>query len=126
MTEKESFEFTYSAPEQREVRLIREKYLPREMTKLDQLRALDARVTRRGLAVSIIHGILFSLLLGVGMCCCMVWSEKAFLPGILIGCIGLAGTAGAYPIYKRIIRQDRTKIAPEILLLSEELILGKE
>ena len=42
MTEKEIFEYTYSASQQSEVRKIREKYLPKEVTKLDQLRALDA------------------------------------------------------------------------------------
>lgn len=126
MTEKETFEFTYSAPQQSEIRQIREKYLPREMTKLDQLRAMDAGTAKRGLAVSIAHGILFTLLLGVGMCCCMIWDETMFVPGILIGCIGLAGAAGAWPIYNRIVKQDREKIAPEILRLSEELILGKE
>lgn len=124
MTEKEVFEYTYSAPQQREVRKIREKYLPREVTKLDQLRALDAAVTRRGTAVSLVHGILCVLILGLGMSCCLVWADTWFVPGILIGCAGLAGIAATYPIYSRIVKQDREKIGPEILRLSEELIHG--
>ena len=126
MAEKEVFEYTYSAPQQAEVQQIREKYLPREMTKLDQLRALDESVTRRGIAVSLVHGIVYSLLLGLGMSCCMVWAGKLFAPGIMIGCIGLVGLAATYPIYTRIVKQDREKIAPEILRLSEELILKNE
>lgn len=126
MAEKEIFEYTYSAPQNNEIRQIREKYLPKEMTKMDQLRALDKSVTKRGVAVSLIHGILYSLLLGLGMSCCMVWAGKLFLPGILIGCLGLAGVAATYPIYNRVVRQDREKIAPEILRLSEELIPGKK
>lgn len=126
MAEKEIFEYTYSAPQHGEIQKIREKYLPKELTKLDQLRALDANVTRRGCAVSLVHGILYTLLLGVGMCCCMVWAEKLFVPGIFVGCIGLAGVVATYPIYNRIVKQDREKIAPEILRLSEELILGNE
>ena len=121
MAEKEIFEYTYSAPLQSEVWRIREKYLPKEATKMDQLRALDAGVTRRGTAVSLVHGILYALILGLGMSCCMVWAGKLFFPGILTGCVGLAGVAATYPIYSRIVRQDREKIAPEILRLTEEL-----
>lgn len=125
LAEKETFEYTYSAPQQNEVRKIREKYLPKEVTKLDQLRALDAKVTNRGTAVSLIHGILYSLILGLGMSCSMVWAGNLFLPGVVIGCIGLAGVAATYPIYNRIVKQDREKIAPEILRLAEELAFGE-
>ena len=125
MADKETFQYTYSAPEQSEVKKIREKYLPKEMTKMDQLRALDASVTRRGNVVSIVHGILFTLLLGLGMSCCMVWSGTWFLPGIVIGCVGLAGVAATYPIYSHIVKQDKAKLAPEILRLTEELIVGE-
>lgn len=125
MAEKDIFEYTYSAPQQSEVQKIREKYLPKEATKLDQLRALDAGVTKRGTAVSLVHGILYALVLGLGMSCCMVWADKLFLPGVLIGCIGLAGVAATYPIYNRIVKQDRERIAPEILRLTEELAFGE-
>ena len=121
MTEKEVFEYTYSATQQNEIQKIREKYLPKEVTKLEQLRTLDAGVTRRGTAVSLVHGIVYALVLGFGMSCCMVWAGELFFPGIVIGCIGLAGIAATYPIYNHIVRQDREKIAPEILRLTEEL-----
>ena len=126
MAEKEVFEYTYSAPAQDEVKRIRAKYLPKEVTKLDQLRALDASVTKRGNAISIAHGILYSLILGLGMSCCLVWAGKWFVPGILIGCIGLAGVGATYPIYQHIVKREREKVAPEILRLSEELILGND
>ena len=125
MAEKETFEYTYSAPQQNEVQKIREKYLPKEVTKLDQLRALDAGVTKRGMAVSLVHGILYTLLLGLGMSCCMVWAGKLFLPGVVIGCIGLIGVSVTYPIYNQIVKMDREKIAPEILRLTEEIAFGK-
>ena len=125
MAEKEIFEYTYSAMQQSEVQKIREKYLPKEVTKLDQLRALDAGVTKRGTAVSLVHGTLYALVLGLGMSCCLVWAGRLFLPGIVVGCIGLAGVAATYPIYTRIVQQDREKIAPEILRLTEEFAFGK-
>ena len=125
MAEKVVFEYTYSAPRQSEVQKIRERYLPWEVTKLDQLRALDAGVTRRGTAVSLVHGVLYALVLGLGMSCCMVWAGSLFVPGVVIGCIGLAGVAATYPIYNHIVKQDRDKIAPEILRLTEEFAFGE-
>ena len=124
MAEKDTFQYTYSAPQQTEVQQIRQKYLPKEASKLDQLRALDESVTKRGMAVSLVHGILFSLILGLGMSCCMVWRGLLFIPGVVIGCIGLVGVAAAYPIYHHIVKRDRAKLAPEILRLSDELIMG--
>ena len=124
MAEKDTFQYTYSAPQQTEVQQIRQKYLPKEASKLDQLRALDKSVTKRGMAVSLVHGILFSLILGLGMSCCMVWRGLLFIPGVVIGCIGLVGVAAAYPIYHHIVKRDRAKLAPEILRLSDELIMG--
>lgn len=126
MAEKEVYEYTYSAPQNTEVQKIRAKYLPKEVTKLEQLRSLDREVTRRGTAVSLIHGSLFSLLLGLGMSCCMVWGAALFVPGILVGCVGLAGVAVTYPLYTRIVQKDRERIAPEILRLSDELISGNK
>ena len=125
MAEKEVFVYTYSAPQQNEVQKIREKYLPKEVTKLDQLRALDAGVTKCGTSVSLANGILYFLILGLGMSCCMVWAGSLFIPGVVIGCIGLAGVAATYPIYNHIVKQDRDKIAPEILRLTEELAFGE-
>lgn len=124
VNEKVTFQYTYSAPVQDEVKKIREKYLPKEVSKMDQLRTLDAGVTKRGNAVSITHGIIYALVLGLGMSCCMVWGGRWFVPGIIIGCVGLAGVCAAYPIYNHIVKQEREKIAPEILRLSEELMLG--
>ena len=122
MENKESFEYTYSAPEQNEIQSIREKYLPKELTKMDQLRKLDESVTRRGTAASIAHGTVSSLIMGIGMSCCMVWAGDLFVPGVAIGCVGLAGVVGTYPIYNRIVRKDREKLAPEILRLTDELM----
>lgn len=124
MAEKVIFEYTYSAPQQSEILQIREKYLPKEMTKMDQLRALDESVTKRGSTVSLAHCIFFTLLLGLGMSCCMIWAGSLFIPGIMIGCIGLVGVAATYPIYNHIVKKDQEKIAPEILRLTEDIAIG--
>ena len=116
------FEFTYSASQQEEVQKIREKYIPREMDKMEQLRRLDAGVTRKGTAVALVVGIVSALVLGVGMCCCMVWGGSLFIPGIIIGIAGIVGVALAYPLYNRITKTERERIAPEIIRLTDELM----
>jgi len=115
-----SFKYTYSAPRQEEIKRIREKYLPKEEDKMEQLRRLDEGVTQKATLVSLVVGILSALVLGVGMCCCMVWD--IFVPGIVVGVIGIAGVAAAYPLYTHITAREREKIAPEILRLTDELM----
>ena len=65
-------------------------------------------------------GILSTLVMGVGMCCCLVWS--LFALGIASGVVGIVGMSLAYPVYNWLIRREREKIAPQILKLSEELL----
>lgn len=121
MENKESFEYTYSAPEQEEIRRIREKYMPKEESKLDQLRRLDASVTRKGTVLSLIIGIFSALIMGAGMSMCMVWTDTLLIPGIGVGVIGIVGVIMAYPVYQRTTAKERERIAPEILRLTEEL-----
>ena len=118
---KETFEYTYSAKQQQEIENIRKKYLPKEEDKMEQLRRLDRSATKKGTMASIILGTVSALILGVGMCCTMVWPETLFIPGIIVGIIGIAGVADAYPIYLSITRKERKKLAPQILKLTEEL-----
>lgn len=120
--ETNSFEYNYSAPLQVELQQIREKYLPKEETKLEQLHRLDASTTKKGQAISLSLGVLSVLALGIGMCCTMVWRGALFFPGILIGCIGLLGTVLAYPLYTHVTAQERERLAPEILRLTDELM----
>lgn len=121
---KNAFHCTYSAKQQEEIKRIRQKYVPQEESKLDQLRRLDAETAKPGTVAAILVGVIGTLLLGVGMCCTIVWSESFFLPGVIIGLIGIAGIVSAYPLYAYITRKRRKKIAPKILRLSDEL--GKE
>lgn len=120
MSNNESFEYTYSAPEREEIRRIREKYIPRQESKLEQLRRLDASVTRKGTMASVTLGTVSTLVMGVGMCCCLVWTQL-FVLGIVVGVMGMLGIALAYPLYSGITARERKRITPEILRLTEEL-----
>lgn len=117
-----TFQYTYSAKEQEELRRIRSKYAPKEEDKLEQLRRLDRQVTSRATAYSIAVGVIGALILGTGMSCCMVWAGAWFIPGIILGLAGMAVTALAYPIYNRTLRRERERIAPVILSITEELL----
>lgn len=120
-----TFHYTYSAKQQEEVRRIRKKYLPPEEDKMEQLRRLDRSSTRKGTIVSIIVGVAGCLLLGVGMCCTMVWMESLFIPGVVIGVAGIAVVAAAYPLFNAITKKERERLAPQILKLTEELSKGE-
>ena len=118
----ETFSYTYSAEQQEEVKRIRQKYAPEEESKLEQLRRLDRSVTQKGTVVSLIVGIIGTLVMGVGMCCTMVWTDTLFVQGIIIGIVGILLLTLAYPLYSRITKKQREKLAPEILRLTDELI----
>lgn len=125
MTEQkktDSFQYTYSATEQEELKKIRSKYLPKEENKMDTLRRLDAQSAQKATMLSLIIGIIGALVLGLGMSCCMVWAGKWFVPGIVIGLIGIALVSLAYPVYTRTLKRERDRLAPEILRLTEELM----
>ena len=118
---KETFEYTYSARQQQEIEQIRSKYLPKQESKMDQLRRLDQSATKKGTAVAILLGVVGCLLLGIGMCCTMVWVEQWFIPGIIVGLIGIGVVVIAYPVFTRITKKQREKLAPQILKLTDEL-----
>ena len=125
--ENHSFEYTYSADQQKEVEAIRRKYLPREEDKMEKLRKLHAIPTQKAQAASLVAGILGALVLGTGMSLTMTdlgasLGDFAMVLGILVGLVGMVFTALAYPIYNRVLKQERAKIAPEILQLSDELL----
>ena len=118
---EDKFNFSYSAKQQEEIRKIRDKYVPHEENKMEQLRKLDASASKPGTAVSIAIGVIGTLLLGIGMCCTMVWSADMFALGVVVGIIGIAVIACAYPVYLSITKKQRDKIAPEILRHTEDL-----
>ena len=116
------FQYTYSAKEQAEIQRIRSKYTPKEENKMEQLQRLDASATQKATMYAIIVGVIGALIMGAGMSCCMVWTDTLLIPGIVIGVIGMAVLAVAYPLYNRTLNKERERIAPEILRLTDELM----
>lgn len=119
--EQETFSYTYSAKEQQEIECIRQKYMPKKEDELEQLRRLDKSAEQPGMIASICLGVIGTMLFGIGMCCTMVWAEYFFVPGIIIGVLGMGLIGAAYPVYQKVTKKQREKIAPQILALSEKL-----
>ena len=124
MDNNNTFSYTYSAKEQEEIKHIREKYATptKEETGLEQLRRMDESATKGAAIVSLTVGIAGALILGIGMCCTMVWGDKLFIPDIIIGLAGIAGVSVAYPIYTSMVKKKRAELAPEIMRLTDELM----
>lgn len=125
--ENNSFEYTYSAQRQQEVEAIRQNYLPKEEDKMEQLRKLHSIPSRKAQSASIAIGVIGALILGAGMSLCLtemgsVLGSHAMIFGSIIGLVGMVMVAAAYPLFKRVLRKEREKIAPQILQLTDELL----
>lgn len=125
-----SFKYTYSAKEQDEIRRIREKYQSKEEDGISKLRKMDAKVSQKATIISLVLGILGALVMGMGMSLVMtdlgvilgLTGVVRMLIGIFIGLVGIILVALAYPVYSKVLKREREKIAPEILRLTEALM----
>lgn len=135
MENSQKFNYTYSAKEQEEIKAIRKKYIVQDKKgtdedKITQLRRLDAAVTKKATNISLILGIIGTLIMGTGMSIVMTDIGKmlglqqiyAMAIGIGIGVIGIVIVCIAYPVYNQIVKKERKKIAPQIIRLSNELL----
>lgn len=127
MENNQSFSYTYSAAQQQEVENIRKKYLPREESKLEQLRRLHRSASQKAQARALTLGVIGTLIMGAGMSVIMTdiglfLGSLALPAGIGAGLAGMILVALAYPVYNRVLNKERQRIAPQILQLSEELL----
>ena len=121
MDNKNTFEYNYSAKRAREVEAIRRKYEEPAEDKFEQLKALDRKAERRGQILSIAIGIIGTLVLGTGMSMVMVGQVSYFIPGIVIGIAGAVAISAAYPVYKKVTKKDRDKVAGQVLALAKQI-----
>ena len=120
--ENNTFSYNYSATRNKEVESIRNKYIPREESKLERLKKLDLRVQMAGTIESLCFGIVGALVFGLGMCFFLdVFAGAAWLTALLM-VLGAVIMIPAYPIYRRIARKTKKELTPEILRLSEEIM----
>ena len=124
MNQETTFIYKYSAKANKEVQEIRNKYLPREESKLEELKRLDYTVQNSGTMESLCFGIGGALIFGLGLCLAMQVIGSGALTtalGVLLGIIGMVSMIVAYPIYRTVFGKTKEKLAPRILELSAEL-----
>lgn len=94
---------------------------------MEQLRKLHSIPTRKSQSAAIATGVIGALILGTGMSLCMTelgaaLGNFAMALGVIIGLVGVVLVALAYPIYNRVLKKERERIAPEILRMTDELL----
>ena len=101
------------------------EYAPKEASKVIALRKLDRRAKLPATVFTYTFGIVFALVLGVGMCLAMQvigsGSVGMTVLGILIGVVGMLGMGFNYPIYRKLLDSGKKKYAFEILQLAREI-----
>ena len=107
---------------------IKASYTKRQPTKLEELRALDARVKRPATVFAYIWGSFSAVIMGCGMSLVMTdigeiikMTGDNMLIGIVIGSAGLILSLLTYPIFKGILKSRRKKYAERIITLSDEI-----
>ena len=131
-SEARGFSYTYSAKDQAEVRRIREKYVAptEDEDKMARLRKLDRSVAETAAVISLVLGVIGTLILGFGMSLVLtelgvlmrIGMVSAWLIGILAGVLGSVLVALAYPTYRFVEKKQRQKVASEVLRLTDELL----
>ncbi|MBQ9079561.1 MAG: hypothetical protein IJY27_00645 [Clostridia bacterium] len=125
MENNKVFTYRYSAKQNAEVENIRNKYIPKQVSKLDMLKELDRRVQNAGLVQSLVLGIIGCLIFGVGMCFALdVFAGQDFM-AVILCILGAAIMIPAYPVYRHIYEKTKAELTPEILRLSGELMKQK-
>lgn len=101
------------------------EYAPKDTSKVVALRKLDAKAKRPAAIFTYSTGVVSALVFGAGLCLTMgqigSGTPGAFVLGILIGVLGMAGMVANYPIYRRILENGKKKYAFEIMELAKEI-----
>ena len=108
--------------EQQTIERIRASYTEKEITKLDELKALDKMVKRPAQIFAYVYGSVSSLVLGTGMCLAMKVIGNSMALGVGIGLVGIALALSTYPIFKAMLKRRKNKYAKQIFELSDGLL----
>ena len=105
-----------------EIEKIRARYTEKEITKMDELRALDRRVKRPADIFAYVYGSVSALVMGTGMCLAMKVIGSSMTLGIIIGLLGIGLSLTTYPIYDAILRKRKQKYSKQIFEVSDALL----
>jgi len=126
MKKHNDFEYKYVAPtneERKEIENIKNSYLTQSSftdSKLNKLRKLDGKVKNIPVIISLVLGIVGTLIFGLGMSMALEWNLTLW--GIIVSAVGFVPTICAYPAYKFWSKNLKKKYSAEIINLSNELL----
>lgn len=107
---------------------IRAQYMEKQVSELDELRALDAEVKKPANVFGYVFGSISTIIMGAGMSLTMtdigatLGIGSPMVIGIVVGVIGMAMAIANYPIYRSILNSRREQYAAEILALSDKVM----
>ena len=131
MENNSTFVYNYSAPANREVQEIRQKYMPQPESKLDELKRLHRKVGKPARVFGGVFGALAAIVMGAGMSLVMtdigtiLGMTETMVPGVAIGLVGILMAIVNYPISRSILNSRRKKFSGKIMELSDSLIDGE-
>ena len=129
MKNNNDFEYSYYAPtnkERKEIENIKNSYTQKKsnVSKLNLLRKLDNKVKNIPIIISLIFGVVGTLIFGLGLTMILEWNLIAF--GIIVCVVSLLPILSAYWVYKKTYISLKNKYSEEIIKLSDELLYDKE
>lgn len=123
----QEFRYTYTAPtstEKQEIEHIRRQYSPKVETDIERLRRLHNKVNQLPQIISLIFGIIGTLIFGLGLTCALEWDMMALC--VILSIIGIVLVIFAYPMYNYFLKRNKARYGEEILELSNKLLDIKE
>lgn len=119
------FKYEYSAPtdsERKEIISIRNEYVSASggTSVVEKLRAMHRRAKSLPRAISIIIGVIGTLVFGAGMAMFLEWNYT--VSGVILGVIGFLIAVLAYPIFKLLTILMKSKYGDKIIELSNEIL----
>lgn len=98
-------------------------YQKKEITKIDELKALDKKAKQTPKVFAYVFGSIGSLVLGFGMCVAMqvILADLMWI-GIIVGIIGIAMVVSNVYLYNYLLAKNKRKYAEQITKLSNEIL----
>ena len=104
---------------------IANQYAPKNTSKVVALKKLHNKAKKPAEIFTFSFGILFALILGVGMSLCLGaiggGTTISMIIGIVVGVVGIVGCSFNYPIYKIMIAKGKQKYGSDIIRLAKEI-----
>ena len=95
---------------------------PKEVSKFEEIKALDKKVKTPTLIFAYVFGIIGTLILGTGMCFAMEVLGNFMILGIIVGIVGIIMMSINYSIYKAYLNKRKAKYSEIIIEKSNELL----